>query len=367
MKNRPWLLAIAGFLAIFIFALYWVVYSPNKTTQELDLWYVSSDFSQEIMEQLADRYNLQRSGNDFKLVLHSFETEDELAAAYGDSYPDLLLCSYSRAASLGEREQLKQIDGLSFNYLPEITAALPYAGSSFFPLGSAVPVVVYNTSLIPKPSENLEEFYQQANEYYTATSSPFYTCETALSMLSCWSAALGYEIKGDLAVDDLSEVFCSVYNAMAEQVMNGSFLPPTEQALSLVSQGLIPCAIVPSYRAVSMSKNLAVSALPAVEGGENAYTPDLIGLAVTGNNRYTDDSCKAFALWLRRYFSTMDALNLGLVPATANASGQSYSELDSLLLDVYTGTPVVYSPLGNFMQNREEMEAQIVRALDLLY
>jgi hypothetical protein len=112
---------------------------------------------------------------------------------------------------------------------------------------------------------------------------------------------------------------------------------------------------------------LAVSALPAVEGGENVYTPDLIGLAVTGNNSYADDSCKAFALWLRQYFSTMDALNLGLVPVTAKATGQSFSELDSLLLDVYTQAPVVYSPLGSFMQNYDEMEAQIVRALDLLY
>jgi hypothetical protein len=367
MKNRPWILAFAGFLAIFLFALYRFSYLPNRTSQQLELWYVSSDFSPEMMEQLADRYNLQRSGNDFKLVLRSFETEDELAAAYGDSYPDLLLCSYSRAASLGEREQLKQLEGMSFNYLAEISAALPYAGSSFFVLGSAVPVVVYNTSIVPKPSEALDEFYNQAQEYYLATSSPFFTCESALSMLSSWSAALGYELKGDLAVDDLSEVFCSVYNAMAEQVMTGSFQPPTDQALSLVSQGLIPCAIVPSYRAVNLPDDLAVSALPTVEGGENVYTPDLIGLAVTGSRSYTDDSCKAFALWLRQYFSTMDALNLGLVPATAKAVGQSYSELDSLLLDVYTGTPVVYSPLGGFMENYDEMESQIVRALDLLY
>ena len=98
------------------------------------------------------------------------------------------------------------------------------------------------------------------------------------------------------------------------------------------------------------------------------YVPEIMGLAVTGANSYALPSARAFLLWLRENYSPWDALSLGLVPAGAAADCEPDLALSQLLMEVYESRqPLVYAPLGSYMEQRQEMEDQLGRALDLLY
>ena len=88
---------------------------------------------------------------------------------------------------------------------------------------------------------------------------------------------------------------------------------------------------------------------------------------ITMANSYALPSARAFLLWLRENYSPWDALSLGLVPAGA-ADCKPDLALSQLLMEVYENRrPLVYAPLGSYMEQRQEMEDQLGRALDLLY
>ena len=90
---KKWLWVIAALLAAAALFLSYRFSSPGRNGQQLKLWYVSGEFSPADMELLASRYNDQRQGERYTLVPRGFSTEEELAAAFEQSRPDLLLCS----------------------------------------------------------------------------------------------------------------------------------------------------------------------------------------------------------------------------------------------------------------------------------
>ncbi|MGN0981558.1 MAG: hypothetical protein ACI4O0_01570 [Candidatus Limivicinus sp.] len=361
------LLAAAAFLIIYRFS------TPGRSSQQLKLWYVSGDFSPAVMELLAGHYNEQRRREDYPVSLQAFATEEELAAAFAQSRPDLLLCSYDRAASLGSREQLAELVGADWDYLPEIEDSLPYAGRSFFPLGSAVPLLVVNDGALAEAGiqadfASLEGLCATAEAYYEQTGKPFFTAGAVSPMLAVWCSSLGYELHGDMERDALSEVFCRVYNQLAQCAYDGCFLPPLENFTDYVETGELPCALISSTQAVSLADGCTLALLPLPEGGEAVYVPELMGLAVTGANSYALPSAKAFILWLRDNYSPWDALALGLVPAGTAMECEPDLELSRLLMAVHESRrPLLYPPLSGYMENRREMEDRLCHALDLLY
>lgn len=370
---KKWIWAVAVSLAAALFFVIYLLAAPAGSAQQLKLWYVSGDFSPAALEQLAKRYNSQREDEHYELVLQAFETEDELAAAFEQSRPDLLLCSYDRAASLGSREHLAELANADWDYLPAIEDALPFAGRSFYPLGSAIPLLACNDALpeaagIAPELSSFEALCATAEKYSEKTGSPFFTAEDAAPPLAVWSASLGYELHGDMERDGLNKNFRDLYNRLAGCTAIGGFLPPADNAAELFEAGLIPCAIISSTRAARLAEGRTLLPLPLPEGGREVYTPEIMGLAVTGANSYSLPSARAFVLWLRDNFSAFDAFSLGLVPITAEADCQPELPLSLLLLDSYENfMPLVFSPLGSYMENRQEMERQLCRALDLLY
>lgn len=371
---KKWLWALA---ALFAAAALFVTYrfsSPGRSGQQLKLWYVSGDFSPAVMELLASRYNDQRQGEHYALEVRGFGTEEELAAAFEQSRPDLLLCSYDRAASLGSREQLATLAGADWDYLPEVEDGLPYAGRSFFPLGSAVPLLVYNQAALTEAAgiaaefSSLEGLCATAEAYRERTGKPFFTAGTVTPLLAVWCGALGYALQGDAERDALNSTFCKVYNQLAQCAFGGSFLPPTEDAPGLVEVGEPPCALLSSTQAVSLADGCAAVPLPLPEGGAAVYVPEIMGLAVTGANSYALPSARVFLLWLRENYSPWDALSLGLVPTVEAADCEPDLAMSRLLMEIYENRrPLVYAPLGSYMEQRQEMEDQLGRALDLLY
>ena len=370
---KKWLWPLAALLAAASLFVTYRFSSPGRNGQQLKLWYVSGEFSPADLELLASRYNDQRQGEHYALEVRGFATEEELAAAFAQSRPDLLLCSYDRAASLGSREQLGSLDGADWDYLPEIEDSLPYAGRSFFPLGSAVPLLVYNEAALEAAGitaefSSLEELCTTAEAYREKTGKPFFTAGTVTPLLTVWCGSLGYALRGDAERDALNSTFCKVYNQLAQCAYGGSFLPPTEDAPGLVETGELPCALLSSTQAVSLADGCTAVPLPLPEGGAAVYVPEIMGLAVTGANSYALPSARAFLLWLRENCSPWDALSLGLVPTGAAADCEPDLALSQLLMEVYENRrPLVYAPLGSYMEQRQEMEDQLDRALDLLY
>lgn len=370
---KKWLWPLAALLAAAALFVTYRFSSPGRNGQQLKLWYVSGEFSPADVELLASRYNNQRQREHYALVVRGFATEAELAAAFEQSRPDLLLCSYDRAASLGSREQLATLAGADWDYLPEIEDSLPYAGHSFFPLGSAVPLLVYNETALEEAGiaaafSSLEGLCATAETYREKTGKPFFTADAVTPLLAAWCGSLGYELQGEAERDALNQSFCRVYNGLAQCAYDGSFLPPTEDAPGLVETGEPPCALIASTQAVSLAEGCAAVPLPLPEGGAAVYVPEIMGLAVTGANSYALPSARAFLLWLRENYSPWDALSLGLVPTGVAVDCAPDLAMSRLLMEIYGSCrPLVYAPLGSYMEQRQEMEAQLSHTLDLLY
>lgn len=370
---KKWAWAMAALLAAAALFITYRVLSPAGSTRQLKLWYCSEDFSPAVMELLAGSYNRQRQAEDDPVSLRAFATEAELADAFTQSQPDLLLCSYDRAASLGSRELLAELVGADWDYLSEIEDSLPYAGRSFYPLGSATPVLVCNEAAlteagIPADFSSLEALCATAEAYREKTGKPLFTAQTVMPLLAAWAGALGYELHGDGERDALNESFCRVYNQLAQCVYTGGALPPTGDATGFVETGEPPCALISSTQAVTLAEGCAALPLPLPEGGQAVYVPEIMGLAVTGANSYALPSAKAFVLWLRENYSPWDALALGLVPTGAAVDCQPDLPLSQLLMEIYEDRqPLIYSPFSGYMEKQQEMEAQLCHALDLLY
>ena len=125
------LVAIPCTAALVVFLIY--LNLARSGGSQLSLWYVEEELPPSVMESLAEEYNSQRGRDSYELLLRSFSSEEDLAAAFEQGRPDLLLCSYTRAASLGSRGLLGAVELADRDYLPALEEALPCAGRSFFP------------------------------------------------------------------------------------------------------------------------------------------------------------------------------------------------------------------------------------------
>ena len=358
-------------LAVVVFLIY--INLGGSGSQQLSLWYLEGDIPPAVMESLATDYNSGRGRDSYALSLRGFSTEDELASAFEQAQPDLLLCSYARAADLGSRGLLGKVDLADRDYLPAIEEALPYAGKSFFPIGSKAPVLVYSPSLlegagISPDFESFESFLLTAEKYTAEKGSPFFSSESLLPYLSTCCASLGYRLEGTTKQDGRSEEFAGTYNALASAAIGGSYLPPGADRLELAAAGLLPCVILDSPLSSGLPEGLSYGALPLPETGRQVYVPDILGFAVTGANTFAMSSVRDFLLWMQDGFSTDVVLSLAMVPVSSQLQTEGDSSaLQQLLLRTYRQEAAVYPPLGSFYKNCGEMEKELCRTLDLLY
>ena len=368
-KILPAAAAVAA--AMIVFFIYLKLTGGRQ--EQLSLWYAEEPVPSSAMEELAVRYSSQHGGEDCRLVLRSFSSEAELATAFESERPDLLLCSYTRAASLGSRGLLDSVELADSDYLPAIEEALPFAGRSFFPLGSQSPILVYNTAMLEEAGispefDSFEDFMEKAGEYKNKKHLPFFSAESLLPLLSSCCGSLGYRIVGELKKDGLSEDFSAIYNSLALAALDGSFLPPGEDRLDLASAGLLPLVVLDAPRTGSLPEGLSYAPLPLPQGGRQVYVPDILGFAVTGANSYALPQARDFALWLRDSFSQKDILAMGLIPATSLSETEASSELEGILVESWQeAEALLYPPLSDFTENRRDMEEALCHALDLLY
>ena len=357
--------------ALAVFLIY--ITLDGGSQRQLNLWYAQDCIPAPVMEELAEEYG-SRSGDDScRIILRSFASEAELAAAFEQERPDLLLCSYTRAASLGSRGLLDAVEAVEWELLPAIGEALPFVGKSFFPLGSRSPILVYNqaaldTAGISPDFGSFEDFLARAAEYSEETGSPFFSAQSLSPVLCACCGSLGYRLEGEPQLDCMDESFTSIYNSLASAALVGSFLPPGEDSLELAAAGLLPCLILDSPGASELPEGLSYAPLPLPEGGRSIYLADILGFAVTGANSFALPWVRDFARWLESYLSPEKVMGMGLIPASAPGESAWDALPNPVLAETWQNSEaLIYPPLGNFAENRRDMEEALCRALDLLY
>lgn len=329
---------------------------PQPKAEGLTLWYAESDFSPAVMDSLLAKC-LKETG--LQIEPTAFPDEVSLGEAFAAATPDLLFCSHIRAAQLDGRGSLSMLP----EALPvpdSLSEAPPTVGSSFFPIGSRLPLLLINTSLTTDSFESLESMLNKASD------SPFLVCDRRSDFLYAQAAAAGIQLSGILEQDMKDTRIASLYNQMALAVFRGH-LVFRDNPVDYVRQGLIPAAVAPSSALAGIpGGEMEVRYLPLPEGADTRYPAELMGFALIDGADI--DTAKDFFQWLWSLQSAETALKAGLVPTVkTNSSKYSENSLEALLCSLQEGGLLFLLDVDEpFVRNRESMEQWLCEALDLL-
>ena len=325
-----------------------------KSAGSLTLWYMQEDCAPTVMQALLESC---RRDTGLRVEATAFSDEKSLGEAFENGKPDLLFCNHFRAASLAERGNLSPLpEPRAFS--DSLKTAGEEIGSSFFPIGGRLPVLLTNTALSGESFESLEALLGAAG------TKPFVLSDDLSDLLFTAALSEGHWIKGEPEEDKADYVFVSLYNMLAESAFLGG-LRPMEEAAAYVRQGEVPCAITRSTALAGIGdQDLRVSLLPLPEGGTKLYPAELMGFALL-EGIYMP-TAEDFVEWL--YGGIQDssaALSAGLVPIHAGAPGEN--EIEKSLADfAQSGLVCFLAPDTAFYANRANWEPRLSTALDLL-
>ena len=358
MKHR-WLRRILILLAAFALCAGMVFYTrerPQPKAECLTLWYTESDFSPAVMDGLLAQC-LKETG--LQLTATAFPDEVSLGEAFEDSAPDLLFCSHIRAAQLDSRESLASIS----KALPvpdSLSEVRPSVGSSFFPIGYSLPVLLVNTALTAGNFDSPEAMLN------ASANGPVLVCGQRAELLHTLASANGIRLSGIPDQDRADPKTAAPYNQMALAVFHGT-LVFRENAVEYVRQGLVPAAVTVSTALANLTgENLEVQLFPLPKGAERQYPAELFGFALLegANTKAAAD----FFQWLWNGRGAETALKAGLAPAlSANAANRSSSSFEKLLISAAEGGALSLPDMDDpFFRNRHSCDQWLCEALDLL-
>ena len=370
MKKYWYIWLIAALTALFCILGIFVFKGKAQPDPCIELWYSAAQIDGSAVEKLVASYDTQRREGSMAVQAVEFSTEEELAQAMELRRPALLLCSYSRAASLGSRGLLPTGSQMSRDYKEPIPSLMPFAGSSFFPLGGSVPLLACQPeAAAPASAQELLELcqiYQEQNEL-PALSSVSPVC----SLLDSWSAALGYEMKGELELDAMSTRFRQSYDLLAQAAKSGAFLPPCADSAALFSAGKLPYAFLPSSLCTALPDAVQLCPLPLPEGSAPACTPDVLGIALMNGDSLSLGQSQAFIAFVLEQLEEGLALDMGLVPLSksfAAPSEEDLGSLESLLLELRdTDRLLIHSCSDHLKIYEGQLEKRITKLLLGLY
>lgn len=330
----------------------------------LTLWYIQGDCSQARLEKLKTQYNYSSLSGQRRLSLRAFETEEELAAAFEQEKPGLLLCSSVRAEALADRGLLSEVELAAENSQEEAEA-----GDCFFKLGSRLPLLMLNEALCAQAGtdtdfDTLEELAKSCKAYTQATGKAFFSAESYAALVDAAMCSLGEDFSGDLRKDGKNADFTYVYNLLADCGYDGALLALGDRSAAQVAEGGLACACVRSDRLDEYTAGgLAVCALPLPKGGEKIYPAELMGFAVTAAGDEAVAEASDFLSWLGdKGRAEALAMASALIPAAApESSGGFYWE--PLLTRLGGDCELCYELRE---PQREEFDSSFAQALDLL-
>ena len=328
-----------------------------ESTGSLTLWYAEPDLSPTLMNALLTRC---REESGIFVSAERFADEQALAEAFETGRPDLLFCSHIRAAQINEGEGLAAI-AEALPYSETLTEAEPLVGTSFFPIGMRLQLLVTNTTLTNAQFDSLESLLLAARE------TPFITSDEWSMLLYTSMSAEGRQMQGIPEKDRENKRYVALYNLLAEAYFRGGLVVTEENAAEYVRQGVLPCAIVRSTAPAGMEDaELAFQPVPLPDGAKERYPAELMGFALLQGA--DTETSERFAQWLRNSQGTQEALSAGLVPITRGDAGtETAGALGKFLLS-FAGREALFLPDAEepFFENRAACELSLRKALDLL-
>ena len=349
------ILILLAALGLCVGMLFYSREKPQLKAEHLTLWYAETDCSPTAMESLLARC-LTETGLQIDVTV--FPNEVALGEAFENTMPDLLFCSHIRASQLDGGGNLSALP--SSLPIPEFLSDVrPAAGTSFFPIGSRLPVLLVNTSLTTDTFANLESMLD------ASANSPLFVCDRWSELLYTQAASEGIQLSGIPQQDLENAKIAALYNQIALGVFRGSFVR-REKPMEYVRQGLVPAALVQSSSLADIAdENLAVRLLPLPEGAEAQYPAELMGFALLDGAE--TGTAEGFFRWLFTGRGADAALKAGLAPTMQASGGRTYNGFETLLLSLGEGGALFYPDADDpFVRNRESCESWLCETLDLL-
>jgi len=328
--------------------------APLPAPGSLRVWYSESECPADVMEVLLARCREQTG---LWLEVTAFPDEAALRAAFAKSTPDLFYCSHIRAGRLWSKGDLAALDTSPAG--AEAARAIgDWVGLSFFPFGSRLPLLLYDSSKTAGTFESLKALYTAAGD------TPFLVSDDWAELLFTTLYPAGYTMQGD-KTDAENAAWREAYNALAGAVFQGGFVSVEGNAADYVRAGAVPCAVISSAELAGLTgANLRAGLLPLPEGAAAQYPVELMGFALfKGADTRAADS---FARWL---CDSGDggrlAMAAGLVPLNMALSGQRSLERD--LAEIAESGVLFCLPSDTvFYENRDDCNRRLSEALDLL-
>ena len=239
---------------------------------------------------------------------------------------------------------------------------LPETGGCYWPVGSRVPLLVYDAEKLPEPPESLEALLRFAEE----AGKPVLAADSWAELLQTGMLSRGKELHGEAERDRTEKVYKELTGALAAAVYAGG-VGETENPALCVRQGKLVCALVPSTALAGLAEGDAAAApLPPSEGGEPVCSAELLGFAFLGDEEIAGEA-KDFLTWLAiENRSATLALHAGLVPLTA-PEGETETALETLLCKLSAGDSLRFLDAdSDYCKNRSALEDHLRQGLDLL-
>jgi len=367
---------LAVILAVAIAAGVYVFFSTREDNSRgmVTLWYEKGSPLAGEIEKLAESYNSDMSRNTLPIETKCFESEEELAEAYETGTPDILLCSHLRAFSLYSREKLADISGETTFTAPEYPKTVQSRngsiGTSFFPVGMSVPVMVINNSLVSQSSYNsFEDVFSAAADYTRKTGKPFFACDSIAELYYVCMLRFGEEFNGVFEDINSTNKFLDLYNTFAEATFDGNIAYLGTDGIKYFAEGAIPCVITTSDKLKGIDPDgVTVCDVPAPSGSANTDTMGTAyGFAITNGGCRSKGDTAAFISWvLSNGRSAQAALDCMLVPATegGNADEGSFPALlGSILKKELISLP---TPDSDYISNRQSFEDSFIKEMERL-
>ncbi len=348
----------------------------------LRLWYVESMPMAGQLAELASQFNSLGTG--YEIVLRAFDSEEKLAAAFDGGHPDLLLCGHERAFALYSQEKLTDISADLGSDAPQFLSGVDAysrsVGKSFFPLGAQTQLLYVNGEAFDSSDTGagvgdaafgtIESLCSLATAYGRSTGETFLTSDSFADIFFNCMLQYGGVFTGSAEADMQDANYKKLYNLIADAAYNHGLRALEGNAARLVEQGEAVCALVHSSQlGGTLPENMRVYPFPGVSGGEELCSAELYGLAVMTRAAEKRGGAAAFIEWLcETGRSTESALRGGCIPLIAGARYSGTSELESALMDIYSGKRMfLASADSEYYKNRDEFDRSFAAALELFY
>lgn len=299
---------------------------PDDSAGTVVIWYVEDGTLSDGLESLAEEYNARLWRTSLPVSLVSFKDEEEMADAFDSGTPDLVLCSHLRAFDMYARDNLTDISEALGKHAPDYPRALSSRsaciGKSFFPVGSAVPVLIVNNKLYTGAEfDSMEAFCSAATEYAEANGEAFYAVSSYAELFFTCLLNENEEFNADFDTCR-SGSGKQLYNLLAEAAYVGALSDLSgSDAAQAVYDGTLPCAFISSDLLSKDAGSTSVYSVPALssEGSDSVGTA--WGFAVTAGASRSSRDISAFLKWLfSQGRDTKLALQECLVPSQGGST-----------------------------------------------